>query len=255
MRPGFAFILAAAMLAGTVPASATGKATAPACDLPPALLTPALALPHTTAALARKRLSVLAIGSGSTVGQGAGTPASAGHLARSGYPDRLQTALRALRPDAQISLTVDGARDITAADMLPLLRAALAGRHFDLVLWQTGTVEAMRGAPPDQLAAALRNGAAAVSSASADLVLIDPQFSRFLRTNADLMPYEAALRGVAAARGVPLFPRYDLTRLWAESGRLDLERVRRDARPQAMALLNGCLGEALARFIVSAAHG
>ena len=56
------------------------------------------------------------------------------------------------------------------------------------MLWQTGTVEAVQGLRPDVLRGVLQDGADAAEDAHADLVLIDPQFSRFLRANADLEP-------------------------------------------------------------------
>ena len=37
---------------------------------------------------------------------------------------------------------------MTAEDMLPLIEAALKQQHYPLVLWQTGTVEAVRGLQP-----------------------------------------------------------------------------------------------------------
>ena len=86
--------------------------------------------------------------------------------------------------------------------MLPILREELAHPHFDLVLWQTGTVEAVHGIRPDELRAVLEDGAEAADSTNTDLVLIDPQFSRFLRANADLSPYETVLQQVAGMDGV-----------------------------------------------------
>ena len=68
-------------------------------------------------------------------------------------------------------------------------------------------------------------GAEAVQAANADLVLIDPQFSRFLQTNSNLEPYEDAFQQVAAMQGVLLFRRFDLMRGWANDGQIDLERT------------------------------
>ncbi len=137
--------------------------------------------------------------------------------------------------------------------MLPILRQELAAHHYDLVIWQTGTVEAVQGLRPDVLRGVLQEGADAVEQTQADLVLIDPQFSRFLRANADLSPYETVLQQMTNTQGVTLFHRFDLTQAWVNSGQVDLERVSRDQRDKTIALLNTCLGQALARFVLTGA--
>jgi hypothetical protein len=52
---------------------------------------------------------------------------------------------------------------------------------------------------------------------------------------------------------VTLFRRFDLTQLWSGSGQVDLERASRDQRDGTIALLNTCLGEALARYVLAGA--
>ena len=54
--------------------------------------------------------------------------------------------------------------------------------------------------------------------------------------------------------GAVLFRRYELTRSWANEGRLDLERVRKPDREKAIQVLNTCLGSALAQFALSGAQ-
>jgi acyl-CoA thioesterase-1 len=142
---------------------------------------------------------------------------------------------------------------MTADMMLPILRQELAAHHYDLVLWQTGTVEAVHGLRPDVLRGVLQDGADAAESAHADLVLVDPQFSRFLRANADLGPYETVLDQITDTQTVTLFHRFDLTQGWVTSGQVDLERVSREQRDKTVGLLNDCLGEALARYVLAGA--
>jgi hypothetical protein len=84
-------------------------------------------------------------------------------------------------------------------------------------------------------------------------VLIDPQFSRFLRANADLNPYETVLEQMTDTQAATLFHRFDLTQGWVNSGQVDLERVSRDERDKTIALLNDCLGQALARYVLAGA--
>ena len=62
-----------------------------------------------------------------------------------------------------------------------------------LVVWETGTVDAVRGADLDAFRETLETGLVDLRPAT-DVVLMDTQFSR--RTNAmiDFAPYERAMR-------------------------------------------------------------
>jgi acyl-CoA thioesterase-1 len=224
------------------------------CDLPPDLTTPDEALPGVAAAMSKRgQVEVLAIGSGSTVGDTTGGTGAAVvyHFPKSSFPYRMIEALQAAKPTVKFHLTVKGGRNMTAEEMLPLVRQEFAAQRYDLVVWQTGTVEAVRGLRPETMRDAIRDGADVAAAEGADVVVVDPQFSRFLRANTDLSPYDAALQEVAAMPGVTLFPRFDLTHIWANSGDIDLERVSPDERDHTIAKLNICLGRALARFVLA----
>jgi hypothetical protein len=140
---------------------------------------------------------------------------------------------------------------MTAEAMLGILKEELARQHYPLVLWQTGTVEAVRGMRPDMMREVLQQGVDAVQAQDGDVILVDPQFSRFLRANADLDPYESVLQQVATLPGVELFRRFELMRGWANDGRIDLERVGKPDRDKAVELLNKCLGTTLAEFVLA----
>ncbi len=242
------------MLAAINPARAQGE-NAPACDMPSDLTVPSAPLARVAAAVAKGGVDILALGSGSTVGDSGASagPALAYQAHERSFPYRMLEALRAMRPAVRFDLTVAGGRSMTADAMLPILRQQLAAHHYDLVLWQTGTVEAVQGLRPDALHSVLEDGAAAVDEAHADLVLIDPQFSRFLRANADLSPYETVLAQMSSMPAVTLFHRFDLTQGWVNAGQVDLERVSREMRDQTIAALNDCLGQALARYVLAGA--
>ncbi len=159
--------------------------------------------------------------------------------------------LRFALPNIPFSLTVRGGRGMTASEMLVPLLGAIRGGGYKLVLWQTGTVDAVRGVLPEEVEQALATGAEAVQRAGADLVLIDPQFSRFLRANVDLDPYEQALERVASVDGVALFHRFALMQFWAETGGIDLEQADTRDRPGVIRALHACIGRALARFVLN----
>jgi acyl-CoA thioesterase I len=192
-------------------------------------------------------VNILAVGSATTVG------AVPGHAPIASFPYRMLEALHTALPHVRFNLTVRGGKGMTAEDMVPLISTALAAQHYHLVIWQTGTVEAVRGLRPDSLESALEDGVQRIQGAGADVVLVDAQFSRFLRANTDLDPYEAALQQVATMPSVVLFHRFDLMNAWADDDLIDLERTPIASRSKAVALLSTCVGNALARFILTGA--
>jgi acyl-CoA thioesterase I len=229
----------------------------PPCETPAEFTTPSSPLPAVAKALNDKRpVEILALGSGSTVGDtspNSGPAFAAVKTPGKSFPYRMVDALRALRPDAQFNLTLAGGRNMTADAMVPLLQEQLTNHRFDLVIWQTGTVEAVRGLRPDTLREMLELGIANAADKHADIVLVDSQFSRFMRANIDLDPYEWVMGKTADNAGVDMFHRLDLTQAWVDSGEVDLERVGRDQRDKTVALLNTCLGHALAEYVINGA--
>jgi hypothetical protein len=246
-------LLVCAGLALPLP-SLAGSALPAACAAPDPLTTTSGSLGQLASAIAAGGpVSILALGSATTVGSAnaSGEPTTVTQGAS--FPWHMLWALRATLPNIAFQLTVRGGRGMTAADMLVPLQAVLQEQHFSLVLWQTGTVEALRGMRLDGLRNALRTGTERVRQSGGDLVLIDSQYSRMLQANADLDPYEAALQQAATMPGVLLFHRFDLTRKWATDGQIDLERTPKADRDAALDELNTCLGQALARFVLSGA--
>jgi hypothetical protein len=229
------------------PAFAAGPPNNQPCAAAPQFVMAPRPLDALKAAIdAHRPVRILAVGSGATTG-------AAGVQAGSAFPDRMRDALRAALPLVEVRLTVRGGRGMTAEEMLPLVEAEVKQAPPVVVLWQTGTVEAVRGLRVDRMRRALRAGLDAVRAAGGSLVLIDPQFTRALRANTDLEPYEAELQQIATLPSASLFRRYELTRGWALEGRFDPERAAKDAREEVLARLNACLGETLARYLLNGA--
>ena len=234
------------------------------------------ALPHVGDALQPGRtLRILAVGSatmfgpeaslapGTLTSQALGTSKSPAppqqftqDASEHSFPRRMAEGLRNAVPGASVQVVVRGGRGLLATDMLVILRDELkaAAIKYDMVIWQTGTVEAVRNLPPGEFAQTLLDGAETVRDAGADLILVDPQFSRFLQTNANLEPYTQALVQVAAMPGVVLFRRYDLMRSWVNDGQIDLERTNRTERKKTVETLHACLGQHLARLVLESAR-
>lgn len=236
-----AALLALALALAAAPAAAEGG-----CTVPPELTAAGDSFPHAARAVAEKRrLAVLVVGTASTAGGGTSAPDRA-------YPARLAEALERHLPGVTVEVAAEGGRGLAASALLGVLERSLADRRPDLVIWQTGTVDAVRGVDPDLFAASLVAGLVKVTEARADLVLMDMQFSRFGRAAMNYGPYREAMQAVAqAAPNGTLFRRYDLMRYWAETGQLDLERTPRAAWAREIDRLHACLGAALAATIAA----
>ncbi len=224
-------------------------------------------LPHLAAGLKPgATLYALVVGSATVLGPdlapappvaagagGKGQPPAAPAPSPTGFPWQMARALEAGVHNLHVALTVIGSRGLSAEDMLARITQELPKHPYRVVLWQTGTVDAVNELPPGDFYETLADGAATVANAGADLVLIDPQYSRFLQDNANLEPYQDALQTAAALPGVSLFHRFDLMHAWADSHALDLERTARADRPAVAARLHACLGRELARQLVAQA--
>ena len=234
-----ATLLLALLLLGAPPA----RAEAPACGAPAEYLE-ASALPAVATGVVTGRLRVFATGSASVLGSGvSGEGAS--------WPARLESLLRERRPDLDIRMEVRGGRGLTAQDQWRLIQEALRRGPVELVIWQAGATEAIRGMPLDDMGEVLSEGLAYLRARGVDVVLMDLQYSRFLRANADVEPYRETMRMLGAAHGAAFFRRYDLMRAWVEAGTVDPERAARERRTVAVDRLNDCLARGLAAFLRS----
>lgn len=200
----------AALLLGSLAAAHTETSPSLTCDADKAAFTSAPTLRSLAARLiAEKPAKILAIGSSSTEGVGASSPAAS-------YPAQLETKLRAAWPDEDVGVVNAGIGGETADETLARLEKAVeAPAKPDLVLWQVGTNDAVRGADEAAFRAMVQRGLAMVRRAGIDLILIDQQFFPKI---ADVPRYERYVRAVAEvanAAGVPVFSRYALMKGWA----------------------------------------
>ena len=121
-----------------------------------------------------------------------------------------------------------------------------------LVIWQTGTVDAVRSVDPDDFRAAVDEGVVALQEAGADVILMNPQYSPRTETMISAPPYLDSMRVVAQQHDVPLFDRFEIMRHWAESGEFDLFSAVHGV--ELAQRVHNCLGRALAQFVIDAAH-
>ncbi|MGG5888093.1 SGNH/GDSL hydrolase family protein [Falsiroseomonas sp. HC035] len=242
--------LLAALLALVLIPAGPARASEPACGAPAEALEASAPLPGVFAALANTELRILVVGSASTQSGGTSSPAAT-------WPERLKAHLGAAIRPVSVKVEVFGGRGTTAADHAAILAAKAAEVRPHLVIWQLGTVEAARGLPSEVMAETVQQAVArlgATRGERTDVLLMDQQFSRFLRGNADVDLYRDALRVAAAASGAQLFSRWAIMRHWVEADILDLERAPRRQRVEVADRLHDCLAQALAAYILDGAN-
>src|SRR5512135_3767924 len=132
------FLLALLVLAG--PAWAEHPAE---CRVAAHLVERDYLLPQVARALAAKQLNVLVVGAGSSLLPGQ-------HGAENAYPARLQIALAEKLSGVAVKVTTDVQARRTAAEMVKTLVPALTAAKPALMVWQTGTVDAMKSIDTDQ---------------------------------------------------------------------------------------------------------
>ncbi len=234
-------LLLALLMLGASPAWAEHPAE---CRVAENLAETSFRLPRVTRALAAKRLTVLVVGAGSSQLPGSGGGANA-------YPARLQQVLAQQLPGVDVKVTTDVKAKRTATEMVKTLPALLSAAKPALLVWQTGTVDAMLSVDPDQFSQALDNGINAAHSAGADVVLINAQYSPRTESMIALGTYAEDMRWVALQHEVPLFDRFSIMRLWSDLGTFDLYSATK--KLDIAERVHDCIGRLLADFVIAAA--
>jgi acyl-CoA thioesterase I len=213
------------------------------CPVPERFYAFAPPLPKTAKALAsRREVVIAALGGASTMGVAAGGVEFA-------WPARLASALAERFPSKRtkvINLAVARQTAKSGAERLDLDVLPLKPT---LVIWETGTMEAVRGTDVDEFRQTVQSGIDKLRDAGAEVVLMNMQFSRASDAVIHFEPYIAALREVADINDVPLFHRHAIMRHWAESGALDLRAGDGEKGRELAANLYDCIGRAMADLV------
>ena len=165
---------------------------------------------------ARKPVTVMALGSSSTAGAGASTPAAS-------YPARLEAELRGRFPGVAIAVLNRGVNGEEAADMLARFDQAAADDKPDVVLWQLGTNAVLRDHPLGPVDRLIIEGLTRMKALGVDVVLIDPQFAPKVLARPDADSMISVIAATSTTRGVDLFPRFAVMREWHEAGAIPFE--------------------------------
>lgn len=216
----------------------SGLAAANPCNVPAEMLD-GTTLPRARMAIEARELRILVGGSAS---------AEPGALATTPYHARLAAILVETHPTLVVRVEARGRRGASAQEVLALMEREVPALRPHIIIWQTGTVEAARSLDPGEFSLKLGEGITRLRG-TADVLLMDPQFSRFMRANAEIDRYRDAMRLTSAAEAVTLLRRWDWMRHWAEQDGLDIERAARDERAGQLARLQECVARGIAAQI------
>lgn len=238
-------ILGLTLLAGLCTASlAHADDPKPICEVPAWLLASDSTLSKVAAAIkGGKPLNVLVVGSRSST-----IPTQEA----SAYPAQFEAALKDKLPSTPVNLSVELLPSKTAEETGSSLVKLVKAKGPTLVIWQTGTVDAIRGIDPDDFRNAVDEAVVALQKADVDVILLNPQYSPRTETMTSLPPYLDNIRVVAQQHGIPLFDRFAIMRHWNEQGDFDLFSATHGV--ELAKNVHGCLGRALSKFVIDAAH-
>jgi len=190
---------------------------------------------------ANRTVKVLAIGSSSTAGVGASSPAAT-------YLAKLETSLEGSFNGLDFDVIGRGQSGEEAQGAADRMKKEVAELKPDLVVWQVGTNDALRHVSIDRFKECLRTTLAWLRENRIDVVLIDPQYGEALIKDAFYEEVVAAIAEVARESGVLLVDRFEAMR---ELHRLHGDRFYLTADNLHMNDTgHRCMAEQLARSIV-----
>jgi lysophospholipase L1-like esterase len=199
-----------------LPLTARAETPSPACNTSLDLIRLTHPLQHVAQKLsAGDALTIVAIGSSSTAGAGASSPAN-------NYPSQLALDLRNRFPKSTITMLNRGVNGEEVADMLKRFDQLIAAKP-DLVLWQLGTNSVVRDHHISDHGAAIRAGLERIRASGADVVLIDPQYAPKVIVRPEAEPMVELIATTAKMENVDLFRRYEVMKHWYNDDHMKFE--------------------------------
>ncbi|MGD0620723.1 MAG: SGNH/GDSL hydrolase family protein, partial [Bryobacteraceae bacterium] len=249
---------APSIVAPSVPAVGAKSATSPSaalsppgpafsCNAPAEFAHLAYPLRHAARRLASgEPLTIVAIGSSSTAGAGASSPAAS-------YPSRLAVELKQRFPGHDIVVLNRGVNGEETQDMMARFSTGVIAVHPDLVLWQVGTNSVLRDYPLASHSALLHQGIAQLKEAGADVVLIDMQFAPRVLAKVETQGMEDQIAVTAKEESVDLFRRFAVMRNWHEVQHIPFDVFVASDELHMNDWSYGCVAKLLAAGIAEAA--
>ena len=136
----------------------------------------------------------------------------------------------------------------TAADMASVFPKVLKDEKPSLVVWQTGTVDAMRGVAQEGFQATLEDAVSKAREGGADVIFMNPQYNPRSDAVIATATYSETMRFVALGNAVNLFDRQGIMRQWGELGTFDLLAATKSL--DTASKVHDCIGRLLADLIL-----
>jgi lysophospholipase L1-like esterase len=192
-------------------------------------------------------LTIVAIGSSSTAGAGASSPAAS-------YPAQLEAELKARYPGVPITVLNRGVNGEDARQMLARFEETVLAEKPDLVLWQVGTNAVLRDQALTGEAPLIREGVRRLKAAQADVVLIDAQYAPKVIAKPDAAGMVALLGATARDEKVGVFHRFAIMQHWSTVDGVGFDQL---LSPDGLHMNDwsyGCVAKLLAGSIAEAAR-
>ena len=224
------------------------RADAPACQAPDDVLRLAAPLSHLSQKLSGgEPVTIVAIGSSSTQGAGASSPAAS-------YPSRLEVELKTHFPHNSITVINRGVGGEEVPDMLKRFDQAVVAAKPDLVLWQLGTNSVIRGHASTGHGDLIRAGLNKIRATGADIVLIDPQYAPKVIAKPEAGKMVELIAATAKSENVDLFRRFAVMKRWYDVEHMGFETF---VSPDGLHMNDwsyACMAKVLGRAIAEAAR-
>jgi len=214
------------------------------CAVPDDLLFSDSQLRRVSKAVAdQHKLDIAVVGTGSSALAGPDGP-------RSAYPARLEATLNLRLSGVTVKVAALLRSRLSAWDLAKGMNKLLIDEKPDLVIWQTGTIDAMHRVDPESFQAALEDGIRRLHKGNADVILMNMQFSPRTESMIAIGPYADTMRVVSQQRGVPLFDRAGIMHHWSDTGAFDFYAAGKDN--MLAQRVHDCIGRAIATLIIDA---
>jgi acyl-CoA thioesterase I len=205
LAAGCAVVLTASGLGSAEPPGTVGT---PNCGAPLALSVIDAALDRSAARIDRAQpLTIVAMGSSSTKGAGASSPAMS-------YPSRLEAELRDRFPQVEIRVLNRGLGGEDVGQELARFGQDVFALEPDLVIWQVGTNAVLRRDEFADDQQSIRRGVVAIQERGIDLILMDLQYAPRVLARPAWSEMERIIKETARRTHVGLFRRFEIMQEW-----------------------------------------
>jgi lysophospholipase L1-like esterase len=161
-------------------------------------------------------LTIVAIGSSSTAGAGASSPAAS-------YPSRLAVELQQRFPHHEINVINRGVNGEETEQMMARFETGVFAEHPQLVVWQVGTNSVLRDHPLKPHSVLLHEGIDEIKETGADMVLMDPQYAPKVLAKSEAPGMVDQIVHTAKEESVDLFQRFAIMRDWHDDQHLSFD--------------------------------